>query len=139
MHRRAKAMITGEVTVENESFLNLSFEAQALYFELNLLCDPIGVITGHRRILGYLGATAEAFDELLSIGLIYRLEVDTDLFLIRDFWLSNRVDKMNQKSSEYVSDIDGEFVFYSRNLKRYVPKEEANENSISVRETLFRC
>lgn len=132
-------MITGEVTVENESFLNLSFEAQALYFELNLLCDPIGVITGPRRILCYLGMHAEAFNELLSIGLIYRLDVDTDLFLIRDFWLSNSVDKTNQKSSEYVSDVDEEFVFYSRNFKRYVPKEEANENSISVRETLFKC
>lgn len=132
-------MIAGEVTVENESFLDLSFEAQALYFELNLLCDAIGVITGIRRILGYLGATAEAFNELLSIDLIYQFEVDPDLFLIRDFWVANNVDRMNQKSSEYVSDVDGEFVFHSRKLKRYVPREEANENSISVRETLFKC
>lgn len=92
---RSKAMVSTEFC-SSDAFLDLSFEAQALYIQLNCAADGIGAIDGLKRIMRGCGASQSAFDELADAGLVAQCRAEGDeAWFILDFWVHNRHDRCN--------------------------------------------
>lgn len=92
---RSKAMLSTEFC-SSDAFLDLTFEAQALYVQLNCQADGIGAVDGVRRIMRGCGASQSAFDELADAGLVVQCQGEGDeAWFILDFWVHNRHDRCN--------------------------------------------
>lgn len=66
---KERYMIYGRV-VDHDDFLDLSNEAQLLYFRLNGEADTVGFVSGIRAILRKYGFEKEHLTELLELGLV---------------------------------------------------------------------
>lgn len=68
-----KRMIDQDV-ICTDKFLDMPFEAQALFFQLQVRTDEYGFIQSPRGIIRATGASAEALDILIENGYVIRFE-----------------------------------------------------------------
>lgn len=74
---------------ESDGFLDLSKDAQLLWFHLGLIADDDGFLNGTRRVMRLCGIDESALSELVTKGFL--LEFDTGVFLIRDWLIDNQI------------------------------------------------
>lgn len=70
----------------SDNFYDLSFEAQALYYQMSFDADNEGIVNSARRVLRATGATVESLSELVSAGFL--LEV-SDAHVVAHWNVSN--------------------------------------------------
>ena len=117
---RSKTMFASSVCC-SDKFVALSFEAQALYYRLNLEADGIGALNNIRSIMRAAGFGEGALSELLDGGYLLHLESGfDDVYLVADFWCHNRIDKHNVGRSEHKEIVLSKCAFQSERIKRYV-------------------
>lgn len=103
---RTKTCISFAVCTSDE-FISLSHEAQALYYQLNLVADGSGALSGVRAAIRGIGASEEALEELLELGFLLRLDDGVDrCYLIRDWWCHNNYSKAHYFGGEHTGLID---------------------------------
>ena len=83
-----KRMFNRAVT-ESDTFLELSPEAQALYFHLCMAADDDGFIGSRKAIERMVGVGEEAYQALIQAGLLIQFPSGTSL--VRHWNLHNRV------------------------------------------------
>lgn len=74
---------------ESDGFLDLSKDAQLLWFHLGLIADDDGFLNGTRRVMRLCGIDESALSELVNAGFL--LEFDSGVFLIRDWLINNQL------------------------------------------------
>lgn len=90
--------------VESDDFLELSPQAQILYFHLGLNCDDRGYINNTRAIMGMTGTTEENKEELVEKKFLLKRSVN-GLYLIKHFPLNNYIQKDRFKETAYLDDL----------------------------------
>jgi hypothetical protein len=83
----------------SDAFLLMSFEAQALYFQLSMDCDKWGVFLSPLMTMRKMGLTNGAFDELLEKRFI--LPTGEGGYLIKHYLINNMVRKDRMKTCDF--------------------------------------
>ena len=116
---RAKTMFASSVCC-SDRFSELSFEAQALYYRLNLEADGVGALNNVKTVMRAAGFAETALDELMRAGFVLEITDPLDPFLlIADFWINNNLDKTNIRKSEHIETVLSKCCFQSERVKRY--------------------
>lgn len=120
---RAKVMISSAVYLDDR-FLDLSFEAQALYTHLNVQADNDGVVDGVKRALRGFGCDTKAYNELIDAGYLCPLD---NTVVILHYWVNNNRDSKYGHGQHYER-LKSRFEF-DRETRTYMPKEQPTEDA----------
>lgn len=74
---------------ESDEFLDLSKDAQLLWFHLGLVADDDGFLNNTRMVMRLCGINESALSELIETGFL--LEFNSGVFLIRDWLINNQL------------------------------------------------
>ena len=85
----ANRRMFARTVTESDGFLDLSKDAQLLWFHLGLIADDDGFLNGTRRVMRLCGIDESALSELVNAGFL--LEFDSGVFLIRDWLINNQL------------------------------------------------
>lgn len=86
-------LLTSEVC-RSDKFLDLSFEAQALYLQACFECDSYGLFSNPKTLLRTTGNINSALDELIESGFLIPIEHEQSLcFVVRNWWQMNKLDR----------------------------------------------
>ena len=78
----------------SDKFLDLSFEAQALYLQACFECDSYGLFSNPKTLLRTTGNSNEALGELIKNGFLISVEHNQTLyFVVRNWWQINKLDR----------------------------------------------
>lgn len=80
-----------------DSFLDMSLQAQAFYFHIGLEADDDGFIANPKGLLRLCGADATVLDELVNAGYIIRFE--SGVVVIRHWKMQNSIAKDRYKKT----------------------------------------
>lgn len=94
----SKRMIS-KVISDEDKFVDMHAESQALYFHLNLKADDEGFVAGPNRMLRMLGINKERLDELVENEFIFYF--DSGIALIRHWHIHNSLRKDRAKETIY--------------------------------------
>lgn len=90
---KSSILLTSEVC-RSDKFLDLSFEAQALYLQACFECDSYGLFSNPKTLLRTTGNSNSALDELIESGFLISIEHDQSLyFVVRNWWQMNKLDR----------------------------------------------
>ena len=95
-----KRMFSNKIT-DSDSFSDMTLAAQALYFHLNMHADDDGIVNNPRRILKAIGATDEAFQELIN----KRFLLIVDGITIVKHWRMNNTIREDRKMKSAYPDV----------------------------------
>lgn len=85
----ANRRMFARTVTEADRFLDLSKDAQLLWFHLGLIADDDGFTNSTRRVMRLCGIDESALSELVNAGFL--LEFDSGVFLIRDWLINNQL------------------------------------------------
>lgn len=85
----ANRRMFARTVTESDVFLDLSKDAQLLWFHLGLIADDDGFLNSARMVMRLCGINESALSELVTKGFL--LEFDTGVFLIRDWLIDNQI------------------------------------------------
>ena len=90
---KSSVLLTAEIC-RSDKFLDLSFEAQALYLQACFECDSYGLFSNPKTLLRTTGNSNEALGELIKSGFLISVEHDQTLyFVVRNWWQMNKLDR----------------------------------------------
>lgn len=78
-----------KVVTTSDDFLELSAEAQCLYFHMGMLADDDGLSKNYRSYMKLIGATNEDLQSLIDKSFIYKF--DSDVIAIKHWKINNTV------------------------------------------------
>lgn len=78
-----------KVVTTSDDFLELSAEAQCLYFHMGMLADDDGLAKNYRSYMKLIGATNEDLQSLIDKSFIYKF--DSDVIAIKHWKINNTV------------------------------------------------
>jgi len=78
-----------KVVTTSDDFLELSAEAQCLYFHMGMLADDDGLSKNYRSYMKLVGATDEDLQSLIDKSFIYKF--DSDVIAIKHWKINNTV------------------------------------------------
>ena len=96
-----RRMFSKSIT-ESDDFINLSKEAQLLYFHLCMYADDDGFINNVNIILRGIGATKESLEELKEKKYVH--EFDSGIILIMHWKAHNYIQKDRYRPSVYTKE-----------------------------------
>ena len=69
----------------SDAFIDMSFEAQALFFQLQIEADEFGFVSAPKKVMRTIGSGVDALNEIIDSGFAYRFDsqvlgVDADAF-----------------------------------------------------------
>lgn len=101
----ANRRMFARTVTESDAFLDLSKDAQLLWFHLGLIGDDDGFINGTRRVMRLCGIDESALSELVETGFL--LEFDSGVFLIRDWHTNNllRGDRYHETAFQHEKNL----------------------------------
>lgn len=85
----AQKRMFDKVVTTNDDFLELSAEAQCLYFHMGMLADDDGLSKNYRSYMKLIGATNEDLQSLIDKSFIYKF--DSDVIAIKHWKINNTV------------------------------------------------
>ena len=114
-----RRMISASV-VGSDSFIELSYQAQALYIQLVLECDSYGFCSSVKKVMRYIGVTDDTLKELEDAFFVIRF--DTGVYVIRHWFTQNYGGEMSKNDrwtrtefvrelSQLTADYDGAYVW----------------------------
>lgn len=87
------SLLTSDIC-RSDKFLDLSFQAQALYLQACFECDSYGLFSNPKTLLRTTGNSNEALDELTERGFLISIEHEQSLyFVVRNWWQMNKLDR----------------------------------------------
>lgn len=90
---KSSILLTSDIC-RSDKFLDLSFEAQALYLQACFECDSYGLFGNPKTLLRTTGNSNEALGELIKSGFLISVEHDQGLyFVVRNWWQMNKLDR----------------------------------------------
>lgn len=97
----ANRRMFARTVTESDGFLDLSKDAQLLWFHLGLIADDDGFLNGTRRVMRLCGIDETALSELVNAGFL--LEFDSGVYLVRDWLINNqlRADRYHETTFQY--------------------------------------
>lgn len=130
---RAKTMISSEV-YRSDAFMDMGFEAQALYAQLCFEADGIGAVDGVRGVMRMCGAGDAAFNELVERGFVLLVDDPRGpVPFIADWFVNNSLNNRDMNTGKYAWLAIDELAFLSRNNRRYVAAGESRPGNGCVR------
>ena len=98
---KLKTMVSAEIC-QRDDFIDMSFEAQALYLQLNLSADNYGVVSSVKQVLRGGGFNNDSLQELLDAGFVIELEGNkVRVAVVTHWWDMNRLDRKNNYVCSY--------------------------------------
>ena len=85
----AQKRMFDKVVTTSDDFLELSAEAQCLYFHMGMLADDDGLSKNYRSYMKLVGATDEDLQSLIDKSFIYKF--DSDVIAIKHWKINNTV------------------------------------------------
>lgn len=85
----AQKRMFDKVVTTSDDFLELSAEAQCLYFHMGMLADDDGLAKNYRSYMKLIGATNEDLQSLIDKSFIYKF--DSDVIAIKHWKINNTV------------------------------------------------
>lgn len=85
----AQKRMFDKVVTTSDDFLELSAEAQCLYFHMGMLADDDGLSKNYRSYMKLIGATNEDLQSLIVKSFIYKF--DSDVIAIKHWKINNTV------------------------------------------------
>ena len=85
----AQKRMFDKVVTTSDDFLELSAEAQCLYFHMGMLADDDGLAKNYRSYMKLIGATDEDLQSLIDKSFIYKF--DSDVIAIKHWKINNTV------------------------------------------------
>lgn len=85
----ANRRMFARTVTESDAFIDLSKDAQLLWFHLGLIADDDGFLNSVRRVMRLCDIEESALSELVKTGFL--LEFDSGVFLIRDWLIDNQL------------------------------------------------
>lgn len=97
----ANRRMFARTVTESDSFLDLSKDAQLLWFHLGLVADDDGFLNSARRVMRLCGISESALSELVNAGFL--LEFDSGVYLVRDWLINNqlRADRYHETTFQH--------------------------------------
>lgn len=86
----------------SDDFVDMSYIAQALYYQMLINADDDGFISNHKQITRSIGASEETVNELIDNQFIIRFE--TGIIVIKHWKAQNRVAKDRYKSTKFIAE-----------------------------------
>ena len=122
-----------EKVTGSDAFAELSFEAQALYFQLSMSADDEGFVSAPKKVQRSIGASIAALDELESSG--YLVFFDTGACVIAHWNQNNHINEKRKKATDHSDELsrlflDDDGVYH---------EIEENEEYISAEDTENDC
>lgn len=102
-------MFTKSVT-ESDEFLELSKNAQCLYYHLCMYADDDGFINNVKSVLRIVGSTKEDLEELKRTNYIH--EFDSGIILVMHWKAHNYIQKDRYKPTVYVDEKNKVEIIY---------------------------
>lgn len=92
--------------VNSGEFLDMSAEARALYLQLNMLADDLGIIGNVKRNLAYVGANNKDLEELINNDYILKLEDNKSKpAIVIKHWFINNTQQSDRVEQTIYTDI----------------------------------
>lgn len=85
----AQKRMFDKVVTTSDDFLELSAEAQCLYFHMGMLADDDGLAKNYRSYMKLIGATDKDLQSLIDKSFIYKF--DSDVIAIKHWKINNTV------------------------------------------------
>lgn len=97
----ANRRMFARTVTESDSFLDLSKDAQLLWFHLGLVADDDGFLNSTRMVMRLCGISESALSELVNAGFL--LEFDSGVYLVRDWLINNqlRADRYHETTFQH--------------------------------------
>lgn len=121
--------------IENDNFLELSFEQQCLYFHLCMAADDDGFVDSPKRIAKVIGSSQKSIDALEMAG--YVISFDSGVVLMSHWNINNMIRKDRYKATMYQKeksececDENGVYVHGIPNDNHWLPQVSIGKNSI---------
>lgn len=77
------------MVISSDAFFTLSYEAQALYFQLTVEADDRGFVSAPKRIAQSMNLEEKTVDELIDRGFAYKFE--TGVLVLRHWHVANKL------------------------------------------------
>ena len=87
----------------SDAFAELSFEAQALYFQLSMAADDEGFVSAPKKVQRGIGASINALDELEENG--YLVFFDTGACVIAHWNSNNHINEKRKKATAHAEEL----------------------------------
>ena len=116
---RLKTLISADVCGA-DAFVDMSFEAQAAWPQINLAADGMGACDCMRKVLRQSGISADALQELVDAGFV--LETDyhgQPVYFITHFWVANKTQGKRTYFGKYLNHAIGHLTFESKEYRAY--------------------
>ena len=96
--------------IESDEFLELSKNAQCLYYHLCMYADDDGFINNVKSVLRIVGSTKEDLEELKRTNYIH--EFDSGIILVMHWKAHNYIQKDRYKPTVYVDEKNKVEIIY---------------------------
>ncbi len=93
-----RRMFSKSIT-ESDTFLDLPFSTQALYFHLSMSADDEGFINNAKRVLRVCGASEDDVKRLVEKSFLIRF--DSGIFVIKHWKINNKIRGDRRKETNY--------------------------------------
>jgi len=95
----AQKRMISKIVSDEDRFVDMHVESQALYFHLNLKADDEGYVAGPNRMLRMLSISRERLDELVDNEFIFLFA--SGIALIRHWYIHNNIRKDRVRETIY--------------------------------------
>ncbi|MBQ6679502.1 MAG: hypothetical protein IJM76_05710 [Lachnospiraceae bacterium] len=114
------------VVIDTDAFLELSLEAQALYFHLNARADDDGFVGAPKTVVRLTGASIDNLHELRDAGFIICFK--SGVIAIRDWYVNNFIRKDTYTETIYFRE---KAMLKQDQSRAYVPCDDDARNEVS--------
>lgn len=90
--------------VERDDFIDLSIEAQALYFQMGMRADDDGFVDCMKKIFRLTAIKTDALQELIDAGLV--LDFPDGVYCMADWTLNNLIKSDRYHATNHISDFE---------------------------------
>ncbi|WP_285946942.1 hypothetical protein [Thomasclavelia cocleata] len=88
--------------VENDSFIDMSFDAQLLYFHLSMYADNEGFVSNPKTVIRTIGADKECLNELINSNFV--ISFDSGIVVITHWKKNNYLDEKRMKKTTFIDE-----------------------------------
>lgn len=88
--------------VENDSFIDMSRDAQLLYFHLSMYADNEGFVGNPKTVIRTIGADKECLNELINFNFV--ILFDSGVVVITHWKKNNYLDEKRMKKTTFIDE-----------------------------------
>lgn len=88
----------------SDAFIDMSFEAQALFFQLQIEADEFGFVSAPKKVMRTIGANIDALNEIIASGFAYHFD-SSGVIVLRHWNVANSLKNDRSHTTAFQNEL----------------------------------